>query len=593
MAIGLFRRLFVQKENAVEAVGAVVTDLGSDWLLEWGSLGGSVEIPEDIANARVLLVGGGAGGGHGTTGSPGGGGAGGAVVDETFALDKDFYDVAAGRGGMGSSLAAFGAELSTTRDRGQPTEAFGFTALGGSRGAAGDNNLGAGCGGGAGSNASTTVRTGASSTQFSTFGYGFGNSGGNSHPDTIDSGNRAGGGGGGAGTAGGNASSGQGGNGGDGYESNITGTNVYYGGGGGGFGATGGTGGLGGGGNAASGLTLDNYGQPGVNGLGGGGGGGVGTESGVMLNIEGGDGTIKLRIPKSPRYIIQNTTPTITVTGGTVTDLGNNGEKLITFTALTGTSIEFSHPAKGIRAMLVAAGGRGRAGGASQAGGGGGGGGVWRSPPEGLSVAAGTYAIQVGEGVSGGTGVGQDTLAFGVTAIRGGIGNQGNAWSGGSGGGGGSNDNTITRIGGTAQQPTSVDGGLGENGGNGLPSSTINNRAGGGGGGAATAGSNAVSSPLGSSGGNGGNGAFSWIRSTFEFFAGGGGGGGRTARGLGGRGGGGNGANTANLSTVGEDGRGGGGGGGCPNVATQADRRGGHGIVILRINTTGWNIVEN
>jgi hypothetical protein len=131
--------------------------------------------------------------------------------------------------------------------------------------------------------------------------------------------------------------------------------------------------------------------------------------------------------------------------------------------------------------VLVAGGGGGGAGNAA----GGGAGGLIELTNQ--SISSGTYSIVIGNGGNGGSGSsafgsdGQNSTAFGKTAIGGGGGgwDDQNGRSGGSGGGAADNPN---RFGGAGQQPGSESGGYGNRGGN---CTEPNSNGGGGGGGGA------------------------------------------------------------------------------------------------------------
>jgi len=165
----------------------------------------------------VLLVGGGGGGANGSgifDGAQfcgGGGGAGGYVAIDVNVPASTNYNILIGQGGAGGT-------------NGSATTAFGYTALGGGRGAQRSSNTQSGQGGsgGGGWSASGGGSSGNTSVQFSTYGYGQGNSGASGSEATL--GVFQGGGGGGAGAPGVFASS----VGGAGVVNNITGANVTY-----------------------------------------------------------------------------------------------------------------------------------------------------------------------------------------------------------------------------------------------------------------------------------------------------------------------------------------------------------------------------
>lgn len=282
----------------------------------------------------------------------------------------------------------------------------------------------------------------------------------------------------------------------------------------------------------------------------------------------------------------------VTATGGTITDITENGimYRVHTFTTVGNSNFVVTKGGK-IDYLIVAGGGGG--GGRYHCGGGGGGGVIIK---HGISVTPQTYTIVVGDGGAAGIAQGasnslskgyngSNSSAFGDTAIGGGGGgsNQDSATAtginGGSGGGGsGSSTNVTNRAGdGTAGQ--------GHRGGNGLGSGTDSLRLGGGGGGAGGPGGHAVHGDA-PAPGDGGPGIASTISGTLTYYGGGGGGGGpaeTTNMGLGGIGGGGDGAsgvNTAPYASPGEDGKGGGGGG--SNSSSNGLGVGGSGVVIIR-----------
>jgi len=243
-------------------------------------------------------------------------------------------------------------------------------------------------------------------------------------------------------------------------------------------------------------------------------------------------------------------------TGGAVTQ--NGGYTIHTFTS-NGT---LTVPA-GLVADVVLVGGGG-GGGAQHAGGGGAGGLVAQS---GITLNAGTYAINIGGGgggcpsygaYSGWSGQnGGNTTAFGLTAFGGGAGGGTNGNNGGSGGG--ANASAVNGFAGTP--------GVGSQGYNGGFNS--NDVVGGGGGGG-----------LGSAGNlsTGGAAATNWA-GTF-----GGGGGGGFAGGAGGGAGAGHGGSggAAGGHAAANTGSGGGGGGN----GGAAGGNGGSGIVVIRYQTT-------
>lgn len=133
--------------------------------------------------------------------------------------------------------------------------------------------------------------------------------------------------------------------------------------------------------------------------------------------------------------------------------------------------------------MIAGGGGGGGGDGNTGSGGGGGAGGmIFRSE---FSISDGSYQITVGDGGAGDRTNGyngEDTEAFGLTAIGGGAGGRGDTTTsgidGGCGGGGGGDNGSNN--GGNGLQPTSTDGGYGEDGGR---ATTASGDEGGGGGG--------------------------------------------------------------------------------------------------------------
>jgi len=241
------------------------------------------------------------------------------------------------------------------------------------------------------------------------------------------------------------------------------------------------------------------------------------------------------------------------------------------------TSYNFSVPERGYTCDILLVGGGG--GGGMNAGAGGGAGGFILL--EKTTLSSGTYTIKVGDGGAGGTTSAVGTAAsngfnstFGTyTAIGGGAGvNSGgsNGNTGGSGGGAG-NDWTGNRSGGAGTAGQGFKGGDGT-----VPGGW--ERTGGGGGGARTQGQSSVSTTRAGDGGVGINlsSIFGTSVGQSGWFAGGGGGGVHSGTGgTGGIGGGG----SENVEGI----NGTGGGGGAARNGSGAGRRGGSGIVIIRI----------
>jgi hypothetical protein len=238
--------------------------------------------PSGVSSVEYLVVAGG-GGGNG-----GGGGAGGVVAGSNFPVSGNI-SVIVGAGGTGNYKTS--GVLATN---GANSVFSTITALGGGKGAQGNNyvaSAGGSGGGAAGSNAGTNTMTPGAATQPASTSGGYGNAGGSG----IYIAGFANGGGGGAGAAGGPGTSSSHGAGGIGIPSSITGTPTYYGGGGGGGGEriyaqTAGTGGLGGGGAG----TIESSGVDGTAGTGGGGGGSV-RWGGQSSGGNGGSGVVIIR----------------------------------------------------------------------------------------------------------------------------------------------------------------------------------------------------------------------------------------------------------------------------------------------------------
>ena len=224
--------------------------------------------------------------------------------------------------------------------------------------------------------------------------------------------------------------------------------------------------------------------------------------------------------------------------------------------------------------LLVGGGGQGGHDGEGDAGGGGAGG--FRVITS-HSLAAGTHAIQVGDGGAASTSQnsGQASIALTYTANGGGSGGTQASLvgvAGASGGGGGGESNPTAGAGNTPSTSPSQ----GNNGGTGDTTSG-SGRSGGGGGGATAVGVNASSGQ----GGDGGAGTANTYRTgSGVTYAGGGAGGSKTTGGTGGAGGGGDGADTVATNMTGGSANTGGGGGGGANGSA-----GGTGIVVVRFAT--------
>lgn len=276
------------------------------------------------------------------------------------------------------------------------------------------------------------------------------------------------------------------------------------------------------------------------------------------------------------------------VTGGdTVYDLKIADElwRVHVFSQTGSNTLTVSSPGD-IHYLIVGGGG---AGGISMAAaGGGGGGGLLTSFGSGPhAVSAGSHEIVVGVGGAGGAGRnaagsnGEDSSAFGLTALGGGGGGNAAGNPGGSGGGSNYKNSSPLHPGGSGTPGQGNDGGSGSTSRGGQ----WWNEAGGGGGGFSEKGDDATTKKAGD-GGSGFNARayLGTIMGDEGWFAGGGGGAKRTNNigGLGGKGGGG-GSPTGEDPMAGEANTGGGGGGGARGKKS-AD--GGSGIVIVKYRPT-------
>ena len=300
---------------------------------------------QDSFNVRMLLVG---GGGSGGSALGGGGGGGGVINVPAIAVTPGtVYPVAVGIGGQGQTSRHDNVE-------GSPSTAFGATAAGG--GSSGAHNVAVGTNGGSGGGESsidgfpagggTRYGISAGNSLGSLTGTMHGNSGGAQTTARTSTACRGAGGGGAGGAAAninvnsynGSNSQGNNGSGGVGYQSDITGTNLYYAGGGGGgcyvASGYGGAGGLGGGGGGSSndgpggglgGGSAQNSGANGVQGdnqRGGnggantGGGGGGGSWSADDTGGYGGSGVIILRYSSAATMTIGAGLTAVTTTVG-------------------------------------------------------------------------------------------------------------------------------------------------------------------------------------------------------------------------------------------------------------------------------------
>ena len=421
----------------------------------------------------------------------------------------------------------------------------------------------------------------------------FGNKGGNETSGGDDS---IGAGGGGAGEVGTSTLENQtgnkdiAGNGGSGKKYNISGVEKYYGGGGGGglrpypadssaHGATSvvGSGGNGGGGGGGGGVSVSSNGFDAENGTGGGGGGVGGYTSANFRGGAGGSGIVIIR------YLLGTIPATNYLTNEPVVIAPVFTETVRTFAHSGGAEDQTTHtitigPNTICDILIVGGGG----GGGYHTGGGGGAGGYYYQTN--ITIQAGTYTINVGNGGIAGPdnntrgGNGSDTAFYGITAKGGGGGASDNAPSGNSGGSGGGADWN-----GTAGLDTDTNT-EGNNGG--TPINITGEYYGSGGGGAGS---------TGFTNGNGGAGKSNSITGTNTFYAAGGGGGrnqGTNWSGIGGSSIGGNGGNGTTAGTAGLNGTGSGGGGGGFVTGGSAGK-GGSGIVIIKFKSiVGAGILE-
>ena len=285
-------------------------------------------------------------------------------------------------------------------------------------------------------------------------------------------------------------------------------------------------------------------------------------------------------------------------TGGLISNTEDAGISYIVHTFRNSGTFTVTSPGE-IEYLIVAGGGSGGVGSGGNAGGGaGGGGGVITGT---AFLTAQNYTITVGAGGAGlvnntantqssGGNQGQNSSAFGLTAIGGGRGrsaygtNTTNASLGGGSGGGGSSDDRPTLRGdavtgqGNIGAPGAAGGFGGGSGGGGAGSPGVSGTGGG-------------SSSATHTAGPGGNGIASSISGSVVFYAGGGGGGhGVNGAGfaLGGLGGGGRGGDpgafqgSANSRPGAENSGGGSGGGSIRSGTGSSTENGGSGIVIIR-----------
>lgn len=597
---------------------------------------GYLALPDNnlIDSSLAILAVGGGGSGGGNNG--GGGGAGGMIVTNGIDITTNLIAITVGAGGdailytatnvsMGASAGNIGGNTTITLPEGT------ITAYGGGGGGSYNTNpvtnggYGSGGGGSTGHNSNTTGSQPG----------GYANNGGSSTSATEDG---RGGGGGGAGGAGDASSTVQSGNGGAGRQCDIGGLNVYYAAGGGGGvdnratvanakpGCGYGYGGSGIGGNGGcngsvdSTRTGDSYVQGGHGAASTGSGGGG--ASGASVNYgsgAGGSGIVMIRYTISgtrdaPEIVIE--WPANVTGGDYVIKIPNNDGSYDYAHVWTNadSAAEFvvadtAAIVPGTVRYLVVAGGGG--GGALNGAGGGAGGMVTNI----MSLATGTYKINVGAGGSGGTSGRYDSTAHGtnggdssitnysgdVVALAKGGGGGGSAahsssmqtgYTGGSGGG------TVRYSTSTVASTQADEGypegvGLGNVGGGGYKQQWWS----GGGGGAGSAGETARSSIC----GDGGEGVATDITGYMVFYAAGGGGNGETDdTGVGGSGIGGDAvryvAGRDGLDGTGSGGSGGGGYG--RRIVANSDTSGlgggagGSGIVVIRYTAYSADVTE-
>jgi hypothetical protein len=562
----------------------------------------------------MIIAGGGGGGALG-----GGGGAGGYRAG--FAsLSATNYSIVVGQGGVGADGGGQGQD-------GTSSSAFGISTVGGGGAGSHTSNrtstpgrLG-GSGGGGGDNGDLYPAGAGTAGQGFAGGIGIFN---------IPATQRIGGGGGGAGGVG--APGSLGGHGGIGVRNSILGPAFYWAAGGGAGGytdSTGGNGGIGGGGGGT--VNSGTPGQPGAgawkNATGGttgfdrdggiaaantGSGGGGNSWSNPPNARTGAAGIVVVRYP----IAIPQPGEYITASGGEVSVVNDTGIKYAvhqfknvgteSFNVIETSSTPSNNS---IQYFIVAGGG----GGGAHVGGGGGAGGILTGT---TTVTATNYNVVVGDGAVSRTGgnlrgaSGQNSSAFGFTAIGGGGGGtiitpeSTDGIAGGSGGGAGGGNNGSSQLGsGTGGAGTAGQGFKGGNVNLSRPSDNTSAAGGGGAGGAAT---DRLPNSSTTDRRDGGPGiSINWTGSTV-FFGGGGGSGSYNAvtAGNGGAGGGGGGTSFAGTAGLGDTqslnpagngstgnnivagngapnsgGGGGGAGGGSGGAATS---RGGSGIVIIR-----------
>ena len=249
------------------------------------------DVPNNVDEVTVLVVGGGGGGGQGEGGGGGGGGAGGLAYAETYTISKDQYTVVVGDGGTGANLRDSTGE---SGQRGEDSYFGDIVAYGGGGGAAANTHTDATNGGSGGGSADQDGEKGyATQPDTNSRAEDYGHNGGGWNT------NEHGAGGGGAGEPGEADDGSESGDGGDGrYYGDIFGDNYgengWFAGGGGGATAVSdgdrGWGGKGGGGRGSGDDGGNTAGQDGT-----GGGGGAGSDAADRDGEQGGSGIVLIK----------------------------------------------------------------------------------------------------------------------------------------------------------------------------------------------------------------------------------------------------------------------------------------------------------
>ena len=299
-----------------------------------------------------------------------------------------------------------------------------------------------------------------------------------------------------------------------------------------------------------------------------------------MIRFNTDEGDVEWYDDLGDRWIPTSSFPGVVATGGTVTDIEQDGQLFRVHTFTSDGTFDVARGGK-VEYLVVAGGGGGlgpRAYSSAQGSGGGAGGLVNNV----LAVGIGTINVEVGNGGAGNanrdsTTPGENSIFGNIVALGGGGAVDSNIISSSNGDGGSGGGDVSGGPAGSALQPTSLSGGFGNDGGfvNPLTSGREFTTVGGGGGGAGQKGFDGKESPE-ANAGNGGDG----LQVFGNFYAGGGGGGSDSnPGGVGGNGGGGNGSDNGSQPTAGQSNTGGGGGGGTSAIDGAA---GGSGIVIVR-----------